>query len=291
MNIVVRKKGKKHELSIVELLDQLERLRTEINRIQSSYQLYQSNRMAKLGPYFQELREIYLKHLPTLDRLYSSGHTSKAMQREISLEIGEIYEYIELNFTLTEEEIDEIYTLIKYHTGIEIRSNYDLQTTIDENQDPNTTEQAPQKDRKQTKGELEEQRSIKSIYKELMKHYHPDRNTSPEAANTAQEVIRSYAEGDLETLLKIYQRTFSHFEEMDENVNMRLKLEQELELLQLQYDEMIRKLGTDQQMTEKSALKKIKAEGKAFREFVDYQKQLLNLVYTDIDVFKRYRDR
>ena len=121
-----------------------------------------------------------------------------------------------------------------------------------------------------------------------MKHYHPDRNPDPQANEIAQQITVSYEQGDLEQLLTVYKRTFSSVNTLEEQEGLNIRLEEELELLLAQHDEMTKQLGADQNMTEKSAKKRVKAEAKQFREYITYQTQLLQLIYCDVDLFKDF---
>lgn len=280
-DLISKKKISKKSVSIEVIMDQIDRLKQEIERIQFGYKIYQQQRRLTLGPLFITHRQNSLNQLKALDRLYNSSQATKNVQREISSEIDEIYSYLEEHFLLTEDEIQALKTLIRFHTGKEIHK---------ESLPEEIHEQPEEQSSKQTSFKSNNDKSIKSIYKELMKFYHPDLNNNPAAAEYSKSITLYYQEGDLEQLLKLYQRTFFTQNELfGEEENLIIKLEEELELLQIQYDEMVKSLGSDQNMTEKSALKRVKSEAKQLRNYNQYQLQLINEIYTDCELFNQYR--
>ena len=272
---------KKKQVPLDELLDQIDRLKMDIERIQSGYELYRQLRSQTLGKYFEEWRAIILKQMQALDHLHQHPDANKGLQRDISAEFKTIFHHFEDHFTWSEEEIAKWTRIVRYHTGISLETE---ELPVVQEEEPTIEENVS----KSTKTEVAERKNIKGIYKELMKFYHPDRNPDPNAINIAQEITVSFQEGDLDRLLAVYQKTFHSVNELEGQDLLRKKLEQELELLLIQYDEMVRQLGADQNITEKSAKKRVKAEGNQMKAFIAYQKELLQLVYCDIDFFKQY---
>lgn len=277
-------KKRKQVQSLETLLDQIERLKADIERVQVGYKLYRQMRSQLLGKHFLEWRTLLLQQLQALDHLHQHPDASKAIQRDISHEFKRVFHHFDDNFTWTSDEIRNWNRIVLYHTGlgIEVEDSpvvYDTEGQSDLD-DSSTVSEA--------KSSAEEKKSIKGIYKDLMKYYHPDRNSDPNSVQIAQEITVSFQEGDLDRLLKVYKQTFQTVDELDGQELLRKKMEQELELLLLQYDEMIKQLGVDQNMTEKSAKKRVKAEVNQIKNYLIYQRELLQVVYCDIDIFKQY---
>ncbi len=278
--ILSKKKAK--EIPLIDLLDQIERMKLAIENIQKGYEIYKQLRFQALGKHYSRLRELFLLQLHSLDSLHQSVQSNKGIQKDISNEFKNVFHSFEDFFTLSYDEIKKWKAIVLYHTGIHIDDEEltPIEIEVDEELPQNVTKKSTSDNEKKT---------IRSIYKDLMKFYHPDRNSNPNATIVAQEIIVSYEQGNLEHLLQVYKNTFSDFDGLDDEKKIRRKMEKELELLYVQFDEMVKQLGANQNMTEKIALKRVKVEAKKFREYIAYQEQLLNLIYCDIDLFKDYR--
>lgn len=270
----VKKKNEKQSLD--QLLDQIARLKEAISTIQSGYIFYRQLRNQSLGKHLQTYRQLLLDQLKSLDYLSQNPFATKANKKTIAEEFTTIVNDFESYFTWTFEEIEEWHTIIYYYSGIQINPVFEIQE-IEESSEAETT--------KSKEVKSIDKKTIREIYKSLMKHFHPDLNKSEKSMEIAQNITTYYENGDLENLLQLYQQTFQKLDDFSADKNLRKQLEEELELLNIRFEEMVKDLGSDQKMTEKSAVKRVKKEAKNFRDFLAYQTEILQNIYCDLDNF------
>ncbi|MBN9294912.1 MAG: hypothetical protein J0G96_13120 [Flavobacteriia bacterium] len=275
----INKRPKDEQQSVSELLQLISKVQAEIEELKENQLHFQQERIRSLGPLFKEIRQVLFKQLTALDRLYNTGAATKKIQKTISSEITEIVDYLRNNFNLEKEEVLPYQTIIQFHTGQPIP----FTEVTDNFSDKQPRPAVISLDEKQL------QHQLKNIYKDLMKYFHPDRNQHPDAETKAKEITSHYENRELKPLLEIYQATFPDAAENEISAELKTELSNRLDELYDEYNMLTSLLGTAFSMTEKSIKKRVKAETRQFREFLEYQKQLLNIVFSDPDHFEAYQ--
>lgn len=268
--------------SVSELLQLISKVQAEIDLLKENQQHFQQERIRSLGPLFKEIRQILFQQLTALDRLYNTSTSTKKIQKTISSEITEIVDYLRSNFNLEKDEVLPYQTIIQFHTGQPI--------PFTEKEAANSHSEKQQHSSSIiTLDEKQLQYQLKNIYKDLMKYFHPDRNSHPDAETRAKEITSHYENRELKPLLEIYQTTFPEAAENEISNELKTELSNRLDELHDEYNILISSLGTSFSITEKSIKKRVKAETRQFKEFLQYQKQLLNIVFSDPDHFEAYQ--
>jgi|GEM_PF-6666757 len=277
----INKRPKEEQQSVSELLQLISKVQAEIDELKENQLHFQRERIRSLGPLFKEIRHVLFQQLTALDRLYNTGSAPKKIQKVISSEISEIVDYLRKNFNLEKEEVLPYQAIIQFHTGQPIP--FTEKETADNFHEKQEQPAVISLDEKQL------QHQLKNIYKDLMKHFHPDRNQHPDAETKAKEITSHYENRELKPLLEIYQATFPDTVENEISAGLKTELSNRLDELYDEYNTLISSLGTAFSMTEKSTKKRVKSETRQFREFLEYQKQLLNIVFSDPDHFEAYQ--
>lgn len=277
--IIPKKKKKRTESSVFELLDHINRLTEEVDKMKEVIAAFHQKRMSSLGPLFKEIRELLFKQITALDRLYTLSITPKNVQKEISKDITEIVNYLKTNFQLESDEVDSYQKIIQFHTGSKIEWE-ELPDEFDS-------------EKKSTESVIElnalfQSKDLKAIYKELAKEFHPDINPTAEAEEKMKELTHYYETQQVDALVKLYHDTFKKETTLDQDPDLLNELHEKLDLLQDEYDLVYQRYFVIQQMSEKSITKKVKSEVKSFKDFIQQQKQLLTLVYADLDYYQEF---
>ncbi len=148
-----------------------------------------------------EFKEIF-KDVEKVDYDEAAGEELDTMKQEMQSmfdEMGVDIDLEEMNRSLTEEEIMQ---------KIEDLQNQFRQQAAKKEQSPGRkTKRQLEKEAKERQAEETRLKSINSIYKQLVKLFHPDRELDPDMKPQKEELMKklttSYKSGDLHALLKL----------------------------------------------------------------------------------------
>jgi hypothetical protein len=272
------------------LLKNIKKKRTELNNFVEQMRTVATEMFHRASPFFKEMGELDQE----IHAIFNEIFNTRKMGKQTLAKVQGIYRSLQLGGIISpkfqededeDEELDDLFDNEQQHNDFSeenARNNHQHYQTQPESE-------------LSSRAGTNESRKIRQTFLKLAEIFHPDKVTDSETQMTHTEIMKeinkAYQEGDLARLLEI-ERQYEVGDSIDVNSEDDLtrrckKLEQQNEILKIQYENLKRELRLSKNTPEGAMLSDHR---KAAKQGIDFTGLMLKTLESQINVVREIRN-